>query len=89
MGENFKIDWIDAGREPKCAPNPDYPEGIDLDWSLGRKPSCKVELECPAPRCGFYHVVCLACGLSVLVTTAGRPDDPRSVTFPCQRGTAQ
>ncbi len=86
---SHKVNWIDRGREPKCPPNPDYPNGIDADASFGAEKSCRVELPYPAKRCGLYHVTCEACGLTVGITTAGRPDDPRSLRMPCKRGNAE
>lgn len=88
MGD-FKIKWLDRGREPQCAPNPEFPNGKDLDASLGRAPVCKTDLPYPAKRCGLYYVECLLCGTNAMITTAGRPDDPRSVTLSCERGTVQ
>lgn len=88
---SFKIEWIDRGREPQCPPNPAYPDGIDLDGAqeLG-VPTCKTALPYPAKRCGLYYVECKICGSNALITTAGRPDDPRSVCIPCQlKGTKQ
>lgn len=82
------IQWIDSGREPQCAPNPRYPEGIDLfDFFAddGRR-ACKVELPYPAKRCGFYRIECRICRRVVGCTTAGRPDDPRSITMACAIG---
>ena len=35
-------------------------------------------------RCGVYLVECKICGSSVALTTAGRIDDPRSVTIACK-----
>lgn len=80
----FRIEWIDGGREPRCAPDPAYPTGKDIRISKefdGR--NCLVELPYPARRCGFYLVECSMCGVRVAVTTAGRPDDPRSAQIPC------
>ena len=82
----FDVCWFDSGREPQCAPNPAYPAGIDLDVSGGALRSCVVSLPYPAKRCGVYRVACRACGYAVGVSTAGRPDDPRSVRLPCRRG---
>ena len=81
-----KIDWVDHGREPQNPPNPDYPNGIDVDLT-GRNTlkSCTVTLPYPAPRCGYHLVVCNDWGLRTAVTTAGRPDDPRSVKMACKR----
>jgi hypothetical protein len=78
----FDITWHDSGREPQCPPDPAYPQGIDINAAAG-EPCCKVRLPYPAKRCGFYAVRCRWCGFSVILTTAGRPDDPRSVTMPC------
>jgi hypothetical protein len=87
MADNagFTIEWIDRGREPKCPPNPAYPNGIDLEGAkeLG-VPTCRTELPYPAKRCGYYLVECNICGHTTLITTAGRPDDPRSVLIPCK-----
>jgi hypothetical protein len=80
----FKIDWHDSGREPQCAPDPAYPNGIDIDASEGAATRCKSTLPYPAKRCGYFMVECRCCGIRVTITTAGRPDDPRSITLPCQ-----
>lgn len=81
--ERFDVTWIDSGREPQVAPNPDYPDGIDIDGRTGGASSCRVRLGYPAARCGVYHLRCRHCGATVLLTTAGRPDDPRSVILSC------
>lgn len=82
MTESHKVKWIDGGREPQCQPNPNYPDGIDVIETTGPN-TCKVDLPYPAMRCGAYEVKCRACGRKITVTTAGRPDDPRSVTMQC------
>ena len=79
----WNIEWIDHGREPQCAPNPDYPNGIRLNSAPEGVPACVADLPYPAKRCGCYIVRCTVCGMSVAVTTAGRPDDPRSVRMAC------
>ncbi len=84
MEQALKIEWVDRGREPQCAPDPAFPKGKDMDVSGGAAQTCFTELPCPAPRCGLYVVKCEKCGLSVALTTAGRPDDPRSVKLACQ-----
>lgn len=83
-GPIHTIEWIDDHREPQCAPDPAFPEGRDLDIRLGALgPSCSIRLPYPAPRCGFYVVTCSLCAVRDAITTAGRPDDPRSVRMPC------
>lgn len=82
--EKHLIDWVDSGREPQCAPNPNYPNGIDIDIAKGVIPNCTVALPYPAKRCGHFVVQCTKCRMNVVVTTAGRPDDPRSIKLPCK-----
>lgn len=82
---DIKVTWIDRFREPKCAPNPAHPDGIDVDLRTNKiRTGCAVELPYPAKRCGLYVVDCLKCGYRAAITTAGRPDDPRKVTLPCK-----
>lgn len=83
-GSQFNIEWRDAGREPQVAPNPAYPNGIDLDMSNGARTTCFIPLPYPAKRIGAYVIECRICGLRMGCTTAGRPDDPRSVRLPCK-----
>ncbi len=80
---DFNIKWTDGGREPQCPANPVYPNGKDIDTSHDAWPSCRTELPYPAKRCGHFLVRCRTCGLKVALTTAGRPDDPRSLTVNC------
>jgi hypothetical protein len=83
--EHFEIEWIDSGREPKCKPDPAYPDGVDLDVVRDRVvPSCLITLPYPAKRCGRYLLECRLCGLTAVCTTAGRPDDPRSIKLACR-----
>jgi hypothetical protein len=84
--EQFDVQWIDRGREPQCPSRPEFPNGIDI--VVGQPPSCTVELPYPAKRCGYYVVKCRLCGFSVICTTAGRPDDPKSLTVPCLKAAA-
>lgn len=84
MRPRFKVQWIDKGTEPKYVPDPAYPNGKDMDFSNG-KTSCIVNVPYPAKRCGMYVIECIECGLRVAATTAGRPDDPRSVRIPCEK----
>lgn len=85
MEQAITVEWLDDHREPRCAPNPAYPKGIDLDCSDGAAATCSTELKpYPASRCGMFLVKCATCGQSILVTTAGRPDDPRSLKMACK-----
>ena len=86
MKQQFSIEWIDYGREPRVRPNPDYPEGVDVDASGGRIPACSTPLPYPARRCGMFVVTCTICGTNAGITTAGRPDDPRSFKTACKGG---
>jgi hypothetical protein len=80
---SISVKWIDRFREPTQPPNPAHPNGIDVDMAKGRK-SCVTDLPYPAPRCGYYSLLCLTCGYTALVTTAGRVDDPKTVRLPCK-----
>lgn len=78
------VEWVDSGREPQCKPDPAYPDGKDMDVSFGAAATCKTALPYPAKRCGYFVVACPICGIRVGVTTAGRPDDPRSIKVACR-----
>lgn len=80
----LSVTWIDGKREPACPPDPKYPDGIDIDLSFGAVKTCATTLPCPAKRCGTYIVKCEACGKVVALTTAGRPDNPRSLKVACR-----
>jgi len=79
----LKVTWIDHGFWPQNDPDPDYPDGVDLDISRGNPETCSVELPYPAKRCGHFLIECPSCGLKIAATTAGRRDDPRSVRVAC------
>ena len=79
----FEVEWVDGKRWPQCQPDPRYPEGIDIDSSDGSSASCMTPLPYPAPRVGKYVLHCMLCGQRVLITVAGRPDDPRSCRLAC------
>jgi hypothetical protein len=80
----FAVRWIDSGREPQAKPDPDYPEGRDVSGVRAGEIGCRLALPYPAKRVGNYSIVCKLCGFALLLSTAGRPDDPRSVTMPCK-----
>jgi hypothetical protein len=79
----FEILWVDSGVMPQCPPRPEYPDGVDIDASRGQFLACVTPLDYPAPRVGYYQIKCRICGRNLAVTTAGRPDDPRSIKVPC------
>jgi hypothetical protein len=82
----WQIDWIDHGKEPQCQPDPRYPNGIDIRLTAeadAAGPTCTGALPYPAKRVGYYMVKCTTCNQTVVVTTAGRPDDPRSLQLAC------
>jgi len=80
----FMIEWIDRFREPQCAPDPEFPDGKDIDIAGPDCRACQVDLPYPAKRCGVYVVACPVCQIKFAITTAGRPDDPKSVRIPCK-----
>ncbi len=78
----MKIEWLDSGREPQCAANPEYPDGQDIKAPPGVKME-KSSSE-PAESGGYYLIQCSRCGCTTVATTAGRRDDPRCVEVPCR-----
>lgn len=87
MHKSLTVEWVDAGREPRAAPNPNFPKGVDIDLTKGAPAICQTALPYPAPRCGAYVIECMRCDQRALVTTAGRPDDPRSIKLACRSRT--
>jgi hypothetical protein len=82
-----KVEFIRSGRgKARCAPDPRYPMGMHVAAPEGTKVSCFVQLPYPAPECGMLHVECETCGLSVLISVAGHPDDAVSVELACENG---
>lgn len=82
----IEVEFIDAGRKATEKPNPKYPDGITIDLAQSRLiKSCTRNLPYPAPQCGMYRVTCLTCKLSIVLTVAGRADDPRIITMPCKK----
>lgn len=81
----IKVKWIDSGKEPRCQPDPNYPKGVDVDLTgpENTRDTCVTTLPYPALRIGAYLVECDVCGFKAAITTAGRPDDPRSARLPC------
>jgi hypothetical protein len=74
--------WFGAGRKAQHPPDPRYPLGMVMDGTQGR-PGCEAKLEYPAPCIGKWLITCDVCGTKVVVTAAGRPDDPHTVRLPC------
>jgi predicted RNA-binding Zn-ribbon protein involved in translation (DUF1610 family) len=79
----FKVVFLDSGREPQCPSDPKFPEGKIVDMSRGSNVTCETDIPYPAPRCGVMIIQCETCKVSIAVTVAGRPDDPRLVRIPC------
>lgn len=74
-----------SGRgKARCAPNPEYPEGVDINLADGAV-SCHADIPYPAPECGIFVVSCDTCKWSIGITAAGRPDDPRTIQLACRQ----
>jgi hypothetical protein len=78
------IYFNDSGREPTGEPDPAFSKGRDINLAdnVIQKVCCRNLPK--APRCGSYSIVCRTCGFSAMITVAGRPDDPRTITLPCR-----
>jgi hypothetical protein len=68
---------------PQSPPNPAYPKGIDVREAAPGVASCRADLPYPVPEQLFWSICCRQCGRTLMVTVAGRADDPRSVPIPC------
>lgn len=78
------IEFVPSGRgKAQCAPNPEYPHGICVDFSKGAETTCVVDIPYPAKECGHFVVKCNLCRFSVALTAAGRLDDPIKITLAC------
>lgn len=82
---DIDISFHPNGRgKAQCAPDPKYPDGVDVVVPQGTAlRTCSTLLPYPATECGTFKVHCRTCDYTLNVTAAGRPDDPKSVTFPC------
>jgi hypothetical protein len=80
------VNFIPSGRgKARCAPDPEYPNGKVMGKVKPGTRQCRVTLPYPAPECGVFRVDCKTCKMVVLVTAAGRPDDPKEVILECGR----
>lgn len=84
IGSHLSVEWVDGEREPQCQPNPEFPNGMDVDASNGAERTCTARLPYPAKRCGIYIVRCSFCRVRAAITTAGRADDPKSLKIACR-----
>lgn len=76
--------FVPSGRgKAQCPPDPAYPDGVSVNATRPGEEGCVTELPYPAPECGHWRICCATCGMTVVVTAAGRPDDPRELTIPC------
>lgn len=82
--EKIRILWRDSGREPQEKPDAAYSDGMHVRLPAGQT-GCIVKLPYPAQRCGMFILTCNRCGASAAITTAGRPDDPRSFELRCKK----
>lgn len=81
------VKFVPSGRgKAQCPPNPDYPDGLVLKADVPNgTPTCTFDLlPYPAPECGWFEVECEKCGMTIMITAAGRPDDPKAIIIPCQ-----
>lgn len=80
--EHLRVKWFDGGHEPTQKPDPAFPRGTDYDISEGAQ-SCVTGLPYPAKRIGRFLIHCRVCNYRMIISTAGRPADPRLIRVPC------
>lgn len=89
MSKRHLVEWIDRKAEPTIPFNRNFPNGMELDNTKGELPACLIKFPMyPTPRNGWWSIVCKQCGLTAIVTTAGRVDDPVSVMLACRKTSA-
>ena len=72
------VKFIASGRgKARCPSDSAHPDGIDIDATNGEE-GVWVDLPYPAPECGVFVITGSDIG-NVVITVAGRPDDPRRV----------
>ena len=75
--------WIDRGRSPRIAPDPNFPNGKHID--SGERPACHILLPYMTEKnVGYWFIECQVCKTTAIITAASRPDDPRSLMLPCK-----
>ena len=80
----LEVLWFDRTLARSDAPDPEYPEGVDLDLCRDIGPACWTALRYPARGPGYYHIACTRCGSATGCMTKGQTDDPRSIRLPCR-----
>ena len=85
MSEKFTFEWIKRGDRPINPPNPDYPNGIEVNMRLRPGPVCHIDLPYPAKEVGTHIITCNECGRRVAITAASRADDPRVLVVTCKK----
>jgi hypothetical protein len=86
--EGHVVTFLGENRQATVPSNPAFPNGRDVRAFKdleGVEKICTIPLQYPAPECGRHRVICRRCGLVGMVTAAGRPDDPRSLTIECRK----
>lgn len=82
--KNHDVTWVWRSRDKATGtPDPQFPDGMHVDMSGGRLPSCLVDLPYPGEGLGCHLIRCQVCGMTAAITAAGRVDDPASVTLAC------
>lgn len=82
-GSQIEVTWRGYGRKATQPANPAFPQGIAVEAPRGALVTCLAKLRYPAPECGVWVLHCPVCDFRMIVTAAGRTDDPVSVKVPC------
>ncbi len=78
-------EWYNSGSVPSEPADGNFPNGSELDLSLGAEKTCSIDLQYPVNRKGYHKVNCHKCRLTKIVYTQGVASDPKSVKLKCNR----
>jgi len=78
------VQWTGTGRKAQHPPDRRFPHGVEIRTNSPGRPYCVVFPPYPAKEIGTWTISCQKCGLVIVVTAAGRPDDPNTVYLGCK-----
>jgi hypothetical protein len=84
--EKHEVVFISAKRgKAKCQPDPNFPNGMIAEARIPGLAHCYVKIPYPSPEIGWVHIRCKECDVTMLLTVAGRADDPVAAAVTCDK----